>query len=108
VALLERVPHFFRRVLAFDELGNVWRDAEADVAHYVLVVIVPVFLSGGRLVNFRLIFDVSIVIGNGRGNVRACFGKDLATSFGYNISVHSFQPRDPVGAIKDRNNVEEY
>jgi hypothetical protein len=71
VALLEGVLHFFCRVLALNKLGNVQRDMETDVTHYALIVMVPVFLGSGCLVNLHLIFDVAIVIGDGRRNVRA-------------------------------------
>jgi hypothetical protein len=65
VALLKGVPYFFCRALALNELGNIWRDAKANVAHYALVVLVLVILGSGCLVNVGLVLDISVSACNG-------------------------------------------
>jgi hypothetical protein len=74
VALFEGVPQQLGGVLALDELGNVWRDAEADVTHHTLIILVPILLLLGGLVNLTLISDIPISASNlGRdGETRHC------------------------------------
>jgi hypothetical protein len=74
VALLKRVPHLFSRVLALDELGNVWRDAEVDITHHTLIVLILILLLLSSLVNLTLIGDilVSASDGNRDRGVQCC------------------------------------
>jgi hypothetical protein len=65
VAFFERVSHLLGSVLALDELGNIRRDSEADVTHHTLIVLVPVFLLLGSLVNVILVCDISVSTGDG-------------------------------------------
>jgi hypothetical protein len=65
VALLEGVPHLFGRVLALDELGDVRRHSEVDVAYHALIVLIPVFLLLSGLVNVILVCDIPVSSGNG-------------------------------------------
>jgi hypothetical protein len=92
VALFERVLHFLHGALALYKLGNIQRDAEVDITHHALVVVVPVFLGGGCLVNVRLILDISIGVSDSSRNIQVCLGKDLVATFKYDIGVYGFRP----------------